>query len=69
MITQYEILKHAMNGISAQIIKEAEINENTKREYGHENSISLHRIEKLNKQFNEVSKMMYDIEQAVNEIK
>lgn len=69
MITQYEILKHAMNGIIAQISKEEEINENTKREYGHENSISIHRIEKLHKQFNEVIGMMYDIEQAANELK
>lgn len=63
-MTQYEILKMASIGICARISRETEINERTLQEFGHENSICKRRLEKLNKQFDEVENMMGELERA-----
>ena len=53
-MTQKEILKLAMTGVCRIIERENEINLLTIEKYGHENNISLDRIEKLKKQLNEI---------------
>lgn len=63
-MTQYEILKMASIGICARMDKEEQINADTKKEYGRENSISVRKLEKLNAQFIEVSNMMGEMERA-----
>jgi len=63
-MTQYEILKMASIGICARMAREEQVNENTKKECGHENGICVHHLTKLTKQFAEVYRMMYEIEKA-----
>ena len=62
-MTYYEILKNAEYGISAKMNKEEEINERTKKELGRENSISLFHLKQYEKDFSEISNLIFLEEQ------
>lgn len=57
-MTNLEILNLAMNGLCTMMNKEEEINERTKKENGHENSISMAKLEKYNNQYDELRKLI-----------
>ena len=57
-MTNSEILNLAFNGLCMLMDKERELNEKTKKEYGHEDSISVAKLEKYNEQYNELRKLI-----------
>ena len=63
-MTNLEILNLAMNGLCAMMNREEEINERTKKENGRENSISIARLEKYNKQYDELRELILKEEKA-----
>ena len=65
-MSQKELLKLAMIGVCHIIKRENEINLLTIEEYGHENNISLHNIEKLEKQFTEIMNLIAIEEGVLN---
>lgn len=63
-MTNLEILNLAMSGLCTMMNREEEINERTKKENGHENSISIARLEKYNKQYDELRELILKEEKA-----
>ena len=63
-MTNLEILRLAMNGLIARINHEEEINERTKREHGRDNNICMARLEKYNKQYDELRALILKEENA-----
>ena len=58
-MTQLEILKYALIGVNACIVREEEVNNQTISRLGRENRISKHRLEKLRKQFSVLGDLIY----------
>lgn len=63
-MTNLEILNLAITGVCVKMNKEDEINERTKKELGRENKICIARLEKLNKQYNELRELILKEENA-----
>lgn len=61
-MTQLEILNLASLGICAKLERYEATNARTKVELGRENSIAVHHIEKLRKQFDEISDLIFEQE-------
>lgn len=61
-ITEYEILRMAWIELLNRIIKEEEINDQFKKEYGRPNEISEYRLKKLNEQSDEIKRRMIEIQ-------
>ena len=63
-ISEYEILKHAYYHIMDKWLKRIERNDEYKKEYGRENKIERHWIDKYNEQLNELHEAICKLEQA-----
>jgi uncharacterized protein YeaO (DUF488 family) len=63
-ISEYEILNHAYYHILDKWLKRIERNDEYKKEYGRENKIERHWIEKYNDQLNELHEAILKLEQA-----
>lgn len=62
-MTEHEILKIVWLELLDRILKEEEINEQFKKEYGRPNSICECHIKKLNEQIKEIEDRILEIEQ------
>ena len=62
-ISEYEILKHAYYHIMDKWRERIEANDEFKKEYGRENRIDRHWIDKYNEQMNELHEAICKLEQ------
>lgn len=62
-ISEYEILNHAYYHIMDKWLKRIERNDEYKKEYGRENKIERHWIDKYNDQMNELHEAILKLEQ------
>lgn len=65
-ITTYEIYRHAYHNILALWAAETERNERFIKEYGRENSIAKHRIEKYSAQMDEIHEALLQMEREMS---
>ena len=61
-ISEYEILEHAYYHIMDKWLERIEANDEFKKEYGRENRIDRHWIDKYNAQMNELHDAICEIE-------
>lgn len=62
-ISEYEILNHAYYHIMDKWLERIERNDEFKKEYGRENKIERHWINKYNEQLNELHEAILKLEQ------
>lgn len=61
-ITEYQLLKFAYYSLLERVEHEEEKNERTKKEYGRDSFVCLHRLEMYNEQLAEVRERILEIE-------